>query len=365
MTAVIKGIVVAIVVILAITTLYYFVENPGILNGVTSSGSYQVPSVLTTSFSRNFTFSSSESFTFYLTPTVNDALQQSQVSNSHSHDVSVTTDSSDNRTYWKFSVGAGNSYVDINYNFTSYGKSWQNIENSTGVPSQIPEFLKAEYDHHEYFNASGTNLEVINPSFFRNLTLKVTSNDTTVAEMLRSIYNYIVGNYNYNITYNLGNVPLSAEQVYQIKEGDCEELSYLFESMSRSIGIPSWTQYGLLIQETGGQVSLGEHAWVQTYIPLSNSSGNYVNIDLTVEVGGQDLGRGFLVKYPNSIVEWTDNGNSSAMVAYHTELTAPIGIHLTEEENDTVSSFNQSGSIALVQDNIFNLLMANTSRERR
>ena len=87
--------------------------------------------------------------------------------------------------------------------------------------------------------------------------------------------------------------------------------------------------------------------------------------NLAVEVGGQDLGRGFLVKYPNSIVEWTDNGNSSAMVAYHTELTAPIGVHLTEEENDTVSSFNQSGSIALVQDNIFNLLMANTSRERR
>ncbi|MGC8562231.1 MAG: transglutaminase-like domain-containing protein [Thermoplasmata archaeon] len=365
MGAAIKGIAVAIVVILAITTAYYLIEDSSIINGVTYNVSYQIPSKLTTTFSRNFTFTSSKSFTFYLTPTINDTLQQSRVTTTHSPNVNATTDISDNRTYWKFSVSPGNSYIDVNYNITSYGKSWQNLENSTGIPSQIPEFLREEYDHPEYFNATGTNLEVINPSFFRDLTMNITSNDTTVVEMLRSIYNYIVMNYRYNITYNLGNVPLSAQQVYQVKEGDCEELSYLFESMSRSIGIPSWTQYGQLIQENGGQVGLGEHAWVQTYVPLSNSTGNYVNIDLTVEVGGQDLGRGFLVKYPNSIVEWTDNGNSSAMVAFHIELTAPAGINLTEQENDVVSSFNQSGSIALIQDNIFNLLIANTSRERR
>ncbi|MEM0133980.1 MAG: transglutaminase domain-containing protein [Thermoplasmatales archaeon] len=363
MGAATRGIAIAIVLVIALTAIYYLVEDTNILNEPISQTSYQIPSELSTSFSRNFTFASSKSFTFYLTPTISDSLQQSLVTPSYSSTVNFTSKINGNRSYWEFFVSPGNSYINISYNISSHGASWQNIENSTGQRSQIPSSLKLEYDKAEYFNATGRELEVINPSFFRNLTLNITANDTTVTEMLRSIYNYIILNYHYNITYNLGNIPLSAQQVYQLKEGDCEELSYLFESMSRSIGIPSWTQYGLLVQDIRGQVTLGEHAWVQTYVPLSNNTGKFVNIDLTVEVGGQDLGRGFLVKYPNSIVEWTDNGNSSDMVAYHTELVASSGIQLTEHEYDVISSFNQSGTISLVQDNIFNLLIANTFRE--
>ena len=369
MGAAIRGILAAIVVIIVLTAAYYVAVDTNILNGVTTTTSYQMPSEVSTHFSRNFTFvsssSSGETFTFYLTPTINDSLQSSTISISHSSNINESIVHSQNRTFFAITVNPGSSFVNFTYVINSYGKSWQNLANSTGLPSQIPSSLKAEYDHPEYFNSSGSSsLEVINPSFFRSLTLNLTNNDTTVVGKLRSIYNYIVQNYRYNITYNIGNVPLSAQQVYQLKKGDCEELSYLFESMSRSIGIPSWTQYGLLIQESNGQESLGEHAWVQTYIPSSNGSGTLVNIDLTVEVGGQDLGRGFLVKYPYSLVEWTDNGNSSAMVDYHTELIAPsTGISISLQESDFISSFNQSGEITLAQDNIFNLLTANTSKE--
>ena len=371
MGAAVKGIVVAIVVIMALTAVYYVVEDTNLLNGVvtTTTSSYQIPSEITTHFSRNFTFTSSsssgETFTFYFTPTINDSLQQSDIAISHSSNVNETVKSSQNRTFVALQISPGNSYVNVSYNIKSYSKIWKNDTNSSGLISQIPSSLKNEYDHPEYFNSSGSSLEVINPSFFRNITLNLTKNDTTVVEKLRSIYNYIVQNYRYNITYNLGNVPLSAQQVYQLKEGDCEELSYLFESMSRSIGIPSWTQYGLLIQDTNGQTSLGEHAWVQTYIPTSNGTGNFVNIDLTVEVGGKDLGRGFLVKFPYSLVEWTDNGNSTAMVAYHTELLAPSnGINIAVQENDTVYSFTEYGNITIAQANLFYLPVAYTSKDQ-
>ncbi len=365
MGAAIKGIAVAIVVIIALTAVYYIAEDTNLLNGVgnITTTSYQMPSELSTQFSRNLSFTSDMAFTFYFTPTVTNSLQRSSISISHSPNVNGTSRNSQNRTYWQMQINPGSSYINITYNVSSYGKTWQNLNNSTGVPSQIPSYLKTEYDHAEYFNYSSTNLEVINPSFFTKLTLNLTKNETTVVGKLDAIYNYIVQNYRYNISYNLGNVPLSAQQVYQQREGDCEELSYLFESMSRSIGIPAWTQYGLLIQETNGQASLGEHAWVQTYIPSSSGNGTYVNIDLTVEVGGKDLGRGFLVKYPFSLVEWTDNGNSSAMVFFHTELETPSGINLSQQEIDYIHSFNQSGTIVLVQENIFNLIVANTSKE--
>jgi hypothetical protein len=361
----IKGIAVLIIIIIVATAAYYVVEDTNLLNGVTTTTpTYYIASELSTNFSRNFTFASNEALTFYLTPTVSNSLQQSDLSVSHSSTINYSSVSSNGRVFWKVQVNSGNSYFNVTYNITTQGKSWQNLENSTGLSSQIPSSLKTEYDHSEYFNSSGTNLEVINPSFFRNLTMNLTQNQSTVAGKLRAIYNYIVQNYHYNISYNIGNVPLSAQQVYQAKLGDCEELSYLFESMSRSIGIPSWTQYGLLVQESNGQASMGEHAWVQTYVPDSNGTGTFVNIDLTVEVGGKDLGRGFFVKYPYSIVEWTDNGNSTDMVAYHEELVASSGIQLSYGESDYIHSFNQSGQIALTQDNIFNLIMANTSKER-
>ncbi len=362
MSGAVKAAIVVIAILIVVIASYTFLVNTNILGGVQTT-SYQIPSELTTNFSRNFTFVSSQSFTFFLTPTITDSLQQTDITFSHSPNVNATNEYSQNRSYWKFLIGAGRSYIDVKYNVSSVGKSWQSLESSTGLPSQIPEALKTQYDHPEFFNSSGTNLEVIDPAFFSNLTHNITWNETTVAGKLKSIYDYIVRNYRYNITYNLGNIPLSARQVYQLKEGDCEELSYLFESMSRSIGIPSWTQYGILLQQVNGQISMGEHAWVQTYVPTPNGSGVFVNIDLTVEVGGKDLGRGFFVKYPNALVEWTDNGNSSAMVAYHTEIVAYSGIDLVQQENDTVYSFNQSGEIQLVQDNIFNLFVANISRE--
>lgn len=361
-----SAIAVIIVILLGITGVYYLVNDTNYLGQIFTTGQYTIPSTVNTSFSRNFSFSSSsplnESFSFFITPPQNGSFQRTNVTISHSSTVRESVVNNHDRTYLKFDIFQGNSYIDIHYNITSKGESWQNLYNLSGNVSAIPSYLKDQYDHPEFFNSSNRTYEVINPLFFENLTINLTSNQSSVAGKLRAIYNYIVQNYRYDISYNIGNIPLTAQQVYNNKIGDCEELSYLFESMSRSIGIPSWTQYGLLLQDINGQYSLAEHAWVQAYIPLSNNTGTYVNVDMTVEVGGQDLGRGFMVKFPNSIVEWTDNGNTTDMVSYHTELVFPsTGLNITlGPEVDTFHSFKQSGQIVLTIDkNIFIIRVSN------
>ncbi len=365
----VKALTAVIVILVILTGLFYLVNDTNYLNGLNLPGRYQIPATVSTTFSRNFTFSSSsstnESFSFYLTPPVNDQFQQSQLSVQHSSNIQEKATTDHNRTYINMTIYPGNSYADFNYNVTSYGQSWHYLENSTANLEDIPEYLKAQYDHPEWFNYSGKSYEVINPSEFKSLTLNITQNNSSVVGKLRAIYDYIVQHFRYNITYNIGNVPLTSQQVYQQGIGDCEELSYLFESMSRSIGIPSWTQYGLLVQSVNGQVTIAEHAWVQTYIPTSNTSGKLVNIDITVEVGGQDLGRGFLVKFPFSITEWTDNGNSTDMVDYHDLLTYPsYGLTINgPNEVDSVHSFSESGAIVVANGNLFNLLVANISKD--
>jgi len=188
MGAAIKGIVVTIVVIIGLTAVYYVAEDTNLLNGVvtTTTSSYQIPSEITTNFSRNFTFSSSsssgETFTFYFTPTINDSLQQSNIAIRHSSNVNETVKNSENRTFLALQISPGNSYVNVSYNIKSYTKIWKNESNGTGLTSQIPSSLKNEYDHPEFFNSSSGSLEVINPSFFTNITLNLTKNDTTVVE---------------------------------------------------------------------------------------------------------------------------------------------------------------------------------------
>lgn len=349
-----RVIVTIVVVVLLALTAFFWISNNYNLNQISNPfQQYYIPQKINMSFARNFTFSSPPNgngyYYFFLTIPQNSSLQSGFVRINHSGNVMENISTEYGRKFVTMKIYPGNAFVNFSYDFTTYGMNWQNIAQESGNSSQIPAKLKEEYDHPEYFNVSGStkSYEVINPSYFRSMTLNITKNYTTVASKLRAIYNYIVENYQYNITYNLGNVPLTAKQVYDDRIGDCEELSYLFESMSRSIGIPSWTQYGLLIQQQGGTITIGQHAWVQTYIPLLNGSGEYVNIDLTVEVGGHDLGRGFLVKYPNALTEWTDNGNSTDMVAYHDLLEYPsFGLGtISTNETDYVFTFNQEGII--------------------
>ena len=345
---------VAIVVLISATALTYILDQQSLTSILNPFQQYYVPNLIQMTFYRNFSFSTSQSgngnYFLYMTLPENQSLQSGSVLISHSSNVLQNISQSTGRTYAKMTLSPGDEYVNFTYRFSSHGKDWQGTVADSGNISQIPESLRAEYDHPEYFNTSkNQSYEVINPSIFRNLTLSITANQSSVAGKLRAIYDYIVNNYRYNISYNLGNIPLTSLQVYQGKIGDCEELSYLFESMSRSVGIPSWTQYGLLVQKSGSSYTIGNHAWIQTYIPLKNGSGEYVNIDLTVEVGHSDLGLGFLVKYPNALIEWTDNGNSTDMVDFHTFLEYPeFGLgQISYSEDDGVQSFVQTGQTVI------------------
>ena len=345
---------VAIVVLISATALTYILDQQSLTSILNPFQQYYVPNLIQMTFYRNFSFSTSQSgngnYFLYMTLPENQSLQSGSVLISHSSNVLQNISQSTGRTYAKMTLSPGDEYVNFTYRFSSQGKDWQGTVADSGNISQIPGSLKAEYNHPEYFNTSqNQSYEVINPSIFRNLTLSITANQSSVAGKLRAIYDYIVNNYRYNISYNLGNIPLTSLQVYQGKIGDCEELSYLFESMSRSIGIPSWTQYGLLVQKSGSSYTIGNHAWIQTYIPLKNGSGEYVNIDLTVEVGHSDLGLGFLVKYPNALIEWTDNGNSTDMVDFHTFLEYPeFGLgQISYSEDDGVQSFVQTGQTVI------------------
>ena len=359
-SSVILAIIFLVILVLSSFIVNDLKGNVNFLNGFGTSGYYYVPDSMDIILSENYSMSASVegNSDYYIIMSVpqNNSYQAGTTSLVYGANVTEQLYNQFNLTYFKFRIGGGNNFINATYNFTTYGYSWHDLMNDNSTVSMIPQYLKAEYDHPEYFNYTDGlkkySYEVINPNFFRNMTLNLTRNYSTVVGKLEAIYDYIEENYKYNISYNFGNVPLTAQQVYQKGEGDCEELSYLFESMARSIGIPAWTQYGILINKNGDSYSVAEHAWVQTYIPINNTSGSFVTIDTTVEAGkspSQILNLGFLVKYPNELMLWTDDGNSTHMAFFHIFLEYPEFGVVIRSINQVfyVKEFNQFGQIPI------------------
>ncbi len=219
-----------------------------------------------------------------------------------------------NRTWWTYSkIGSGE--IKIRYVGVTEAKVWH-IHDPKNI-SAIPEYLKKEYNHREYLiGQNGEKRYVIDPDYskIKETTSKLVKGKNNVEDELRVIYDFIVQNFHY-VTERSGE-PKTAPETWNSREGDCDELSFVFVSMARSVGIPAWVEYGLLYNGH----TWSEHAWVGAPVPYTGGLAK-VNIDVTAEVGRKDLGRGFLVRDPFRITEWIEDGNSKHLNAYYDYIT--------------------------------------------
>lgn len=228
-----------------------------------------------------------------------------------------------NRTVWSYTL-IGNAKIILRYSGNTSAKVW-NIKDSLGI-EEIPENLKKKYNHKEYLlDEHNRKIWIINPKPFKNVTLNITKDRKSVVDKLRAIYDIIQSNFQY--VSERGGLPQDAITTWNERGGDCDELSFVFVSMARSIGIPAWVEYGLLY--TGS--SWGPHAWVATIIPTSKGPVK-VNIDITTELGEENYGRGFLIRDPFRITLWEDDGNSEHITSYYRFIVGQyINLHYDEE----------------------------------
>ncbi len=305
----VKSIAVAIFLVI-LYILYPFMYN--IVEHPPGTEYMDIPKEFSYKFTRTFDFTASglTSYMVNISIPVNNQFQKITVYDESSYSKRVLEDY--NRTWWSYSL-SGDSKITIIYEGVSYAKVWS-IDRSGNV-SEIPQNLKEQYDHAEYVytyqNEKRIKKYVITPSpYFKELTENITNNAQDTVGKLRKIYDFIVQNFYYKT--EPSSIIQSANETYQARGGDCDELSFLFASMARSIGIPAWVEYGLLYN---GE-TWGPHAWVKTVVPV-NGKVEYVNIDLTTEVGKEDYGRGFLIRDPYRITEWQDDGNSKHLSSYY------------------------------------------------
>ncbi len=339
-----KGKIIAKVIAVVIFLLILYALMPyitGIIENPPSLASYTIPSHAEFEFERNIYIEAVGTYTLNLTIPQNNTFQHVMIIDNSNLNKDITHVS--NRTIWKYKL-QNTTKLTIVYKGNLSAKVW-NIDSSLDVDA-IPLSLKKQYNHNEsirtYDEQNHTYVDkvVIQPSTFRHLTQKLTRNNTNVIEKLRTIYDIIISNFRYKS--QRSGIPNSAAETWNSKEGDCDELSFVFVSMARSIGIPARVEYGLVYTQN----NWGPHAWVSTPIPTSKGL-IWTNIDITLEVGGENIGRGFLIRDADRITEWIEDGNSQHLTEYYSFIKGYYDLKKPIHENVKIIKMEKSGEISI------------------
>jgi len=205
---------------------------------------------------------------------------------------------------------SGTSDFSVDYVVETKTLRWDLQASDSGTVSQIPQNLKDQYLGREWL---GDNFRYkIDPQnkVLQDKAIEVSKDVPTVFEKLEKIYFFLQGAYKYEQG-STGQEPKDALTTYETKAGDCDEVSFLLISMLRSLGIPAWTEFGILYDEMR-QVWVG-HAWVQMHIPLAGGGWYYVNLD--------PVNYQFLFRSANRLTEWVEDGNGAHLEEFYNYIT--------------------------------------------
>ena len=225
----------------------------------------------------------------------------------------------------------GSEEIQIDYSVRTTTVSWDYSGEGSGTVEDISEELKEQYNKNQWQldedrNEDGENDWMIQPDHpeIKNLAEEIVKDEDNIYDKSRAIYDWI----NENIEYELGIsglLPKHAVWVLESGSGDCDEQSFLYASLSRAVGIPTWMELGVLY-DRGGQ-RWGGHGWIRTKFVSENGSGGWVNID---PVNDQ-----FYFRDALRFTTWVDDGEEGHLEDFYFYLRWIGGsLQLEDEEED-------------------------------
>ena len=102
----------------------------------------------------------------------------------------------------------------------------------------------------------------------KKLALSIVGEEKDILKIIKKLFSWIDRNIRKIPTFSL----FDSEDVLELKQGDCTELSLLLVSFLRSLGIPSYVNIGLVYQD--GRFFY--HAWVSVF------AGEWIDVDVAL-----------------------------------------------------------------------------------
>ncbi|MBN2603091.1 MAG: transglutaminase domain-containing protein [Candidatus Thermoplasmatota archaeon] len=217
-------------------------------------------------------------------------------------------------------IGTNNLIYGVTANVTAESFLVNSLEGNEALS-----LMEIKINHYEIYDKyckkqSHENITFINPenSNIKSIALKVlndanSNNSFTVA---KNLFIWLKENTIYQI-HQENNIVQSAEDTFTKGSGDCDDLSFLYISLCRSVGIPARFISGFLIEENNDIISSVGHAWVEIYVGPEITSNGWIPVECSCSADIKtELNQNFGVENVYHLRLFEDDGSDESLKTY-------------------------------------------------
>jgi hypothetical protein len=157
--------------------------------------------------------------------------------------------------------------------------------------------LSIQYNHDEW------RIETTHPDIV-SIARQLEVTGGSVYDNLESTFKYLDVNFEYS-TREGGAVKASSETLND-RNGDCDDMSFLFVAIARAMGIPAWPEMGAMYNPLSHEW-VG-HGWMEAYVPTTTGGVN-VTIDMVNDE--------FFIRGANRFSDFKSDGDGDHLEDYY------------------------------------------------
>ena len=191
-----------------------------------------------------------------------------------------------------------------------------------------------------FIDPADSNIRTIAETTYANIK---TNNSFLVA---KSLFSWLKQNIAYQIHPD-ERVVRSASVTLSNKQGDCDDLSFLYISLCRALDIPARFIRGYLITESmNGTITATPHAWTEVFVGQPGSLNGWIPIECACCTNSlvTDINQNFGVESANHLRLFTDDGSNASLAS------SLSGISYVTHEPNTIISLESFAQISNYQE---------------
>lgn len=156
-----------------------------------------------------------------------------------------------------------------------------------------------------FIDPNNSDIQEISSEIYNNAS---SDNSFIVA---KELFKWLKDNTNYK-THLISNYVQPTSETLDCKTGDCDDLSFLYISLCRAVGIPSRFIRGFLVDE----VTLIPHAWVEVFVGEELGNDGWIPVECAGTSGSieTEINQNFGIESAEHLRLFTDDGSNESLI---------------------------------------------------
>lgn len=194
-------------------------------------------------------------------------------------------------------------------------------------PDVVNKYVKDQIDNNlAYLESNNTFIK----SSAQSVLSQVNNNNSFL--VAKGLFQWLKQNTKYQ-THPEENKVQRAIITYQLRKGDCDDLSFLYISLCRSVGIPARLISGFLIQEVNSFASAVRHAWVEVFVGGNITDNGWIPVECACNTSIEnEVNQNFGVEDVEHLRLFVDDGSNESL---NVSISPPLTVYSYSLDVDT------------------------------